>query len=199
VSTAPSRPYHHGNLRAALLERAEETLSERGVRELSLRELARDIGVSHAAPRRHFADKQALLDALAEDGFVRLEQEIHDALAAAAPDFTARLAALAHAYVRFATRHAALLELMFTSKYRPGADRLREAAERTFAAPLALIEEGQAAGEVAAGDPASVAMVAFATLQGLAAMANRGMLEGAALDHVVAEATERLVFGLRPR
>jgi len=199
VSTATARPYHHGNLRSALLERAEATLRERGAAELSLRQLARDVGVSHAAPRRHFADKQALLDALAEEGFARLGREVHDALEAAGQDFAARLGALAHAYVRFATQHAALLELMFTSKHREGADRVREAADLAFAAPLALIEEGQAAGEVVAGDPKSVATVAFATLQGLAAMANGGMLEGAPLEGVIAEATERLVLGLRPR
>ena len=66
------RPYHHGNLRGALLDAAERTVRERGVQALSLRELAREIGVSHGAPRRHFPDRQALLDALAESGFERL-------------------------------------------------------------------------------------------------------------------------------
>ena len=66
------RPYHHGNLRSALLAAAERTVRERGVQDLSLRELAREIGVSHGAPRRHFPDRQALLDALAESGFERL-------------------------------------------------------------------------------------------------------------------------------
>ena len=77
------RPYHHGNLRAALLACAERTLREGGAGELSLRELARQVGVSHAAPRRHFADKQALLDALAEDGFERLGRELREAMDAA--------------------------------------------------------------------------------------------------------------------
>src|SRR5919108_421380 len=67
-----SRPYHHGDLRAALLTSAERTLREKGTAALSLRELARDIGVSHAAPGRHFKDKQSLLDALALAGFERL-------------------------------------------------------------------------------------------------------------------------------
>ena len=111
------RPYHHGNLRAALLESAEQTLDEGG--ELSLRELARQVGVSHAAPRRHFAGKQALLDALAEDGFERLGNDLRSALAAAGPSFDARLLAFGRAYVRFATEHAALLELMFAGKHRP--------------------------------------------------------------------------------
>jgi len=199
VAVTP-RPYHHGNLRAALLESAERTLSRQGAGELSLRELARQVGVSHAAPRRHFPDKQALLDALAEDGFERLGRELRDAMTAAGAAFDARLLAFAHAYVRFATQHAALLELMFAVKHRPGAaDSLRQAADRAFEAPLALISEGQARGEVVDGEPERVAIVAWAALQGLAAMVNSQMLPDASLDEVVAIATERLVLGLRPR
>ena len=76
-----SRTYHHGNLRAALLEEAERALA--AGEDLSLRELARRAGVSHAAPRRHFADKQALLDALATDGFERLGRELDAAMSSA--------------------------------------------------------------------------------------------------------------------
>ena len=199
VAVTP-RPYHHGNLRAALLESAERTLSQSGASELSLRELARQVGVSHAAPRRHFADKQALLDALAEDGFERLGESLRDAMTAAGDEFDTRLLAFAHAYVHFATRHAALLELMFSVKHRPGAaDSLRTSADRAFEAPLALITEGQAKGEVVAGEPERVATVAWAALQGLAAMVNSQMLDSALIDEVVADAVERLVLGLRPR
>src|SRR3954451_7013819 len=113
MAVTEARRYHHGNLRSELLVAAERTLCERGAGELSLRELARDVGVSHAAPRRHFRDKQALLDALAEDGFERLRRELDEAMGAADGDFGARLAAFAHTYVRFATRNRALLELMF--------------------------------------------------------------------------------------
>ncbi|WAP58220.1 helix-turn-helix domain-containing protein [Streptomyces sp. S465] len=60
------RPFHHGNLRAVLLDQAELVLRERGIDALSLRELAREAGVSHGAPRSHFIDRNALLDALAE-------------------------------------------------------------------------------------------------------------------------------------
>src|SRR5918998_5691691 len=112
-----ARPYHHGNLRSALLEGAERALARGGVQELSLREVAREVGVSHAAPRRHFAGKQALLDALAQDGFERLGAELQIALDA--PGFDAQVHAIARMYVRFATQHAALLELMYTGKHRP--------------------------------------------------------------------------------
>jgi AcrR family transcriptional regulator len=199
MSTATSRPYHHGNLRSALLAHAERALSERGAGELSLRELAREAGVSHAAPRRHFPDKQALLDALALDGFERLGDQIQAAVDSAGKPFKKRLTAFARTYVGFATQHAALLELMFAGKHRAGADALREASEATFAIPLALIAEGQEKGEVAAGDTQRVAMVAFATLQGLASLVNGGIIEGADLDTVVAEAVEQLLSGLRPR
>jgi AcrR family transcriptional regulator len=200
VTTPTARPYHHGNLRSELLEHAERTLAERGAGALSLRELAREIGVSHAAPRRHFADKQALLDALAEDGFERLGRELTAAIEAAGPAFGARLEAFAHAYVRFSTEHPALIDVMFAVKHRPGAaDSLRDAAERAFAAPLTLVAEGQEAGEIVPGDPERVAMVAWAALQGLAMMANSGMIDPVEFDAVVADAVERLVLGLRPR
>jgi AcrR family transcriptional regulator len=194
-----TRPYHHGNLRAALLEGAERALARGGVQELSLREVAREIGVSHAAPRRHFAGKQALLDALAEDGFLRLEREMREALGRAGDGFRERLAALARTYVRFATQHAALLELMYAGKHRPGAEAVREAGERAFAAPLALIAEGQAAGEVIAGDPERIGALAWASFHGLAAMANGGLIDGAALDVLVDEAVAQLQDGFRPR
>jgi AcrR family transcriptional regulator len=190
-----TRPYHHGNLRSALLEAAERTLAGGG--ELSLRELAREVGVSHAAPRRHFAGKQALLDALAEDGFERLGAEMRAAIASAGPDFRSRLAALARCYVRFATEHAALLELMYAGKHR--SPSLHEAADHAFAAPLALIEEGQAAGEIVAGEVMSVAAVSWACFHGLASMANGGLLGDLPVEALVDVAVERLMDGLRPR
>src|SRR3954470_20565109 len=187
-----TRPYHHGNLREALLERAETALARGGTSALSLRELAREVGVSHGAPRRHFADKQALLEALAESGFVKLGAALSAAIDGAGPDFDSRMAALARAYVGFATEHAALLELMFASKHRPGAERLHEASAQAFAPPLELIAEGQAAGEAVPGDLERVAMIAFAGMHGIAALANSGLLGDAPLDELVDAAVERL-------
>ena len=195
-----ARPYHHGNLRAALLRSAEAALIEQGPAALSLRELARQVGVSHAAPRRHFADKQALLDALAVDGFERIGQALGEAIDGAGDRFADRFLAFARSYVGFATAHAALLELMFAAKHQPGAaEAISEAATRAFIAPRALIAAGQAAGEVSPGDPERVALVTWATLQGLAGLANAGMVDRPGLDAVVAEAAARLLAGLRPR
>jgi len=197
-----ARAYHHGNLRTELLERAEAVLAGGG--ELSLRELARAAGVSHGAPRRHFPDKQALLDALALDGFARLGAAL-DAAAAAGGDAAPvrdRMRAIARAYVAFAVAHAALLDLMFAGKHDPAADpALAAAAERAFAAPIGLMAAGQAAGTIAGGgDPVRVAMVVWATLHGLASLGARGMLgDDGALAALTDDAVDHLLDGLRPR
>jgi AcrR family transcriptional regulator len=191
------RPYHHGNLRTALLEQAERTVRERGVQELSLRELARDIGVSHGAPRRHFPDRQALLDALAEAGFARLGAELASAVAGAGEDFTARLHATAAAYVRFATEDAALLELMFAGKHREDAGALHAAADRAFTALLDLIVQGQAEGALERGEPQRVGLVLLATIQGIAALVTGGMVRPEQLDELVADAIAHFLRGSR--
>ena len=193
VLATPARTYHHGNLRSALLSAAETALA--AGEDLSMRELARQVGVSHAAPRRHFADKQALLDALAEDGFIRLGEALRAAVADG--EFPERLLGFARTYVAFAIEHAALLDLMWAGKHRLEAVRL--ASDQAFTAPLALIAEGQATGEVVAGDLEEVGTLAVATLHGLAAMVNNGMLEAAAMDAIVPATVELLLLGLRPR
>jgi len=192
------RPYHHGNLRTALLVRAERTVREHGVDRLSLRELARQAGVSHGAPRRHFPDRQALLDAVAEAGFERLGAELRLALEGASEDFEARLRATAVAYVRFATRDAALLELMFAGKNREQqSGSLHDAAERAFSIMLELIERGQVDGILEPGDPERVGLVLFATIQGIAALVTGGIVQADQLDELVADATGYFLRGSR--
>jgi AcrR family transcriptional regulator len=189
------RPYHHGNLRTALLAQAERTLRERGVEQLTLRDLARQVGVSHGAPRRHFADRQALLDALAETGFARLQAELRTAVEAAGDDFRPRLQATAAAYIRFATRDAALLELMFAGKHRDASGALNEAAERAFSIMLELIQQGQANGVLEPGDPERVGLVLFATMQGIAALVNAGIVDSDQIDEIVEDATAHFLRG----
>ena len=199
ASSPATRPYHHGNLRAALLARAVEVVDERGAADLSLRELARDVGVSHAAPRRHFADRQALLDALAVEGFDRLGEDLRAAVDRAGTAFDARLEELARAYLAFATHHAALLELMWAAKRRQESDALHAAANHSLATMLDVIADAQASGELAPGDRERVAIPIFATLQGLTAMANGGMLDAEQVDEALTVAIEQLLDGLRPR
>jgi AcrR family transcriptional regulator len=195
----PGKRYHHGNLRAALLARAEQKLAAEGAHALSLRELARDVGVSHGAPREHFRNRQALLDALTETGFQRLGEELEAAMAGTQGSFSERLTAFAQAYVRFASRQPALIDLMFASLHRPGADpALREANDRAFAPPIALIADAQASGEIVADDPDRVAIAVLATLQGLAWLANSSIVGDRPIDRVVAETIQTLTHGLTP-
>jgi AcrR family transcriptional regulator len=98
-------PYHHGDLRRAVLDAAVAAISASGSANLSLRDLARRAGVSHAAPIHHFGDKAGVLTALAEEGFEKLA----DALAEAGDEFVE----MGIAYVRFAVAHQAHFEVMF--------------------------------------------------------------------------------------
>jgi AcrR family transcriptional regulator len=191
--------YHHGNLRAVLLERAEKMLATTGASRLSLRELAREAGVSHGAPRRHFPDKQALLDALAENGFDRLGRELDATMGAAQGDFTEQLVVFAQTYVRFAARHPALLTIMHTSIDRPDADDLRAANDRAFEAPMALIADARRRGDIADTEPDRVSMTVLALLQGLAVLVTTGMSAARPVDTLVSNAINVLVEGLRAR
>lgn len=191
--------YHHGDLRAALLEAAASTVRTRGADALSLRELARDLGVSHAAPSRHFKDKRTLLNALALTGFERLAAEL-GAASAAQETFAGRLAAMARAYVEFAVRDAELLELMFVNKHAPDASAELHAAGLLLGAPVfGLIADGQRSGDVHEGDVERITMVVFAGLHGFASLTASGMLPADETDHALDDIVEHVLRGLRPR
>jgi AcrR family transcriptional regulator len=193
----PNRPYHHGNLRQALLLAAETALEAHGVRELSLRELSRELGVSHASPQRHFATKQDLIDALAIMGFDRLSTVMAKAAATRSMDVRARLTKAAFAYVGFALKHPALFALMFEAKRRPGMQpELRTALIAAFSHVPKILKEGQEAGKIVAGDPDRLALTIGAALHGLVAMTIEGKIRGAPLKTIVPETVQHLLNGL---
>ena len=102
------RPYHHGDLRRALLAAAVEMIAEAGPAALSLRALARRTGVSHAAPAHHFGDKAGLLTAVAAEGYRLLAAALRDAY-----ERTGSFLEVGVAYVRFALEHQPYFEVMF--------------------------------------------------------------------------------------
>ena len=110
------RPYHHGDLRTALLAAAIREIESVGVEHLSLRSLATEVGVSPSAAYHHFADKDALIAAVALQGFAMLEQAVTDAAAAvpATDDPATRLGAAAGAYIAFAVAHPHLFRVAFS-------------------------------------------------------------------------------------
>ncbi|MEV7889543.1 TetR/AcrR family transcriptional regulator [Streptomyces sp. NPDC002817] len=194
-----TRPYHHGDLRSALLASAERTLRDKGTGALSLRELARDIGVSHAAPGRHFKDKQALLTALALAGFERLAQTLDAADDPTLP-LEPRLVGLARAYLGFAVENAELLELMFARKHDPDAsEEMAAAVDRTVGSLERIVADAQKRGEIVEGDPTHLTHVVGATLQGTAIFAaNERGAPQAALDGIP-HLVHLLLHGLKPR
>jgi AcrR family transcriptional regulator len=186
-----------------MLERAERLLEEVSVEKLSLRELARQSGVSHGAPRQHFPDKQSLLDELAVAGFDRIRAALDTVLDGVDEPFGRRLELFAGAWVGFATAHPALLELMFAGKNRPGAHRLRAVADQAFARSSAMIAEAQLRGEIGGDSDETqrerIAMAIFATVQGLAALVTSGMSGDRPVDTLVVGTVRTLLDGLRPR
>jgi AcrR family transcriptional regulator len=108
------KPYHHGDLRAALLAAAEAELAEKGVEGFSLRSVAKRAGVSHAAPSHHFGDTNGLLTALAAEGFTRF-QDMLDAREVGAVDARDRAVRAGFGYLEFALTRPALFRLVFSS------------------------------------------------------------------------------------
>jgi len=157
----PGKPrqatYHHGDLRAAILGAAGKLLEEHGIAGLSLREAARRAGVSHNAPYRHFDDRDALLAALAAEGFAQLGAALEAAGGSAAR-------ARGEAYVRFALEHPQRFRLMFGGLARLDSHpALREAAAQTYAGLVRAFEP--VAGAV--GAPIAAA-AAWSMVHGLA-------------------------------
>lgn len=165
-------PYHHGDLRNALLEAALVILAREGEAGLGLRDLARAVGVSPAAPYRHFASRAALLEALAVTGYQRFTRAMEEVAAADPPDM---LAAMGKTYVLFALNNAALFRLMFSPQLkrdnRPG---LRMAADAAFAALRRVTERDVSGGDLRAGRIAALA--AWARVHGLAVLLLDGQI-----------------------
>ncbi|WP_436535958.1 TetR/AcrR family transcriptional regulator [Actinoplanes sp. HUAS TT8] len=185
------RPFHHGNLRAVLLEQAEVMLRESGADGLSLRELARQAGVSHGAPRSHFIDRQALLDALAEQGFDRMAEQVGAALRSPGT-IRDRIRLVGHAYVDFAVDNAALMELMFAAKSNAPDGPVNDAAVRLFT----LLDSGLAgaSGERAdAGTRERFKLLFAAAMQGTAALITARRITPAHGKTLVDDATDALL------
>ena len=168
----PRATYHHGDLRTALLSAARVLLDEGGVGAVSLREAARRAGVSPAACYRHFTDKEALLTALAVQGFDEFAQALGQAVQGGRQSF----AEMGVAYVAFAVQRPGLFRLMFGPAV---ADRSRSPELlQAIAAATRLFEGGLKSHT--RGEPGSpvTGLRAWATVHGLATLAIDGMLPG---------------------
>ena len=176
--------YHHGDLRRALVE-AARTMLEEGGAELSLREVARRAGVSHAAPYRHFPSLAALLDAVS----VAVLDELTTRLRQAAAGHTGAEAGTADAaeealrrvgagYLRFVTDQPAEARLVFSQpkSTRPPDSAVTAAAHRAFAVLVEVIRAGQTTGAFRSADPETLATTTWALLHGLGTLTTAGQL-----------------------
>jgi AcrR family transcriptional regulator len=164
------KPYHHGDLRHALIQAGLALLEDAGAAALDLRKVARKAGVSHAAPYRHFADKQALVAAINEEGFHRLAERIQSALREAPRETFEQLQAIAKAYVQFAREHPWLMREMFSglTVERETFPALSAASKAVFKYYVEVVTFGQQAGKIIDGDPGALAGVLWALLHGVA-------------------------------
>jgi AcrR family transcriptional regulator len=184
VTARPRRTYHHGNLRRALLDAALELFIQRGAFDFTLRELAREAGVTHNAPYRHFAGKSELLSALRDEGFAALASACRDALAGTAgarqrrgpppaPELRARVRVLGEAYVRFAIAHPHHFRLMLHNPL--GADPAPTARGEAFVMLHDAIDEARRAGVVRDDlSTREIALAAWALVHGLASLLVEG-------------------------
>ena len=198
----PNR-YHHGDLPRALLDAALHIVETQGTEALTLRAVARLAGVSQAAPYRHFANKEALLAGVAEEGFRSLMTAMRQSVQACGDMPLARLRAVGIGYVTFATSHPSHFRVMFG---RDMADRsafptLRQVASDTLAMVVDAIADCQRAGLVRSEEPAAdLALTAWSSVHGLSALLLDGVLDRPVAD--VAEMVTRDLFlglGVRQR
>jgi AcrR family transcriptional regulator len=209
----PRRPYHHGDLRQALVDAAIELLRQGGPEALTLRGVARAAGVSQAAPYRHFTDRKALVAAVADDGFRRLRL----AMAQPEPARPAKrrskrpdssrdgrgLRRLAIQYVRFAHAHPAEYRVMFGAEIMESGDypELRTSSRAVFELLSGGIAELQKRGMIRKGDPDLIAIGAWAMMHGLVMLSldRQATVAGRSLDELVAAVTDLLMHGMASR
>ena len=167
------KSYHHGNLRAELLDTAIEQLRKVGAQDLSLRALARSIGVSQTAPYRHFADRGELLAAMATHGYRELLTALRQAGVDAGDSPRDQLVAFAHAYVDYAANNPQLFKLMFGPAVQPATKypELREASRETFQLVQEILHRGIETGLfMAIDDLPYLTNAAWSSIYGLATL-----------------------------
>lgn len=185
MTTLRRRSYHHGDLRAALVRAAGEILDQSGPATLTLREAARRAGVSHSAPYRHFADRDALLVEVVADSFAQLGTALREAASTGGAE-------VARAYLRFALGHPNRYRLMYAREASPS--RRADLAEHS--APILDMLAGSIQGLGDAEYARRAGKASWAMLHGLAGLLLGGYLERQATDAVDAERVVREVVGM---
>lgn len=170
--------YHHGDLKNALFDAALSILVKEGVGSLTLREVARQAKVSHAAPYRHFKDKEALLAAISEEGFRRLSEYMLAEIKKYPDDFRKQFEASGVGYVRFAKENPEYIKLMFGNyiSCRDEFPSLTETGRFSFMILVDTIRRCQENNIMKKGDPLEIAVSAWSLTHGLSLLLIDGHL-----------------------
>ncbi|WP_299200429.1 TetR/AcrR family transcriptional regulator [uncultured Amphritea sp.] len=196
--TSASRNYHHGDLYPSLLHAATEMIAEGGTDSLSMRKLADRVGVSRTAPYHHFKDKNALLCAIAEQGFERVEKLLDEIRTKAATEQqTALFSEYVHTYIEQAYENREQYDLMFGREiWRNGVATasLQKISHQHFKSWLSWIESLCNQGFINSGDsPLRTAQVCWATLHGLCRLLNDGIYtEQSSMSQIVDSAVNMM-------
>lgn len=161
--------YHHGDLKNALIQAGIDILSKQGIQALSLRSVAKHTGVSHAAPYAHFADKQALIAAIAAEGYAKLYDKLTIAQASS-DDPLHRLFLMADAYLQFALDEPDHFKITFAGvvEAEKNYPEYVEQSQRCFALVVGLVADCQQAGLLRAGDSLLIAISIWSGIHGFA-------------------------------
>jgi AcrR family transcriptional regulator len=203
VKTKTGRPvrrdYHHGNLKNVLIEAAISQIATHGARDLSLRELARSIGVSHASTYRHFPNKESVLATIAEQGFEELTRAMEAAAKPHAGDPLEMLRATGIAYVDFGVSYPHHLQIMFGDAITRHEDypTLVEASKKAYEVLVSVVREGQQAGRISAQDERLVALAAWAQVHGLAMLISSGQIHSDSAERIEHKSLAASVLALQ--
>lgn len=172
--TALKQKYHHGDLHTGLLDAALEIIGEAGPQGLTIRAVARRAGVSHAAPYRHFTDKDELILAVVERGFTLMQQTMQARKDEAPQDALNQFAASGMAYVDFALQHPAYYRIMFSGDLlsTTGHVSLQHTSSQALQDMVSDISRCQELGLVRTGDATTQALTILSTIHGFVSLVN---------------------------